>query len=428
MPPLLHRPLTETAQICEDPNLQDYERAGGYRAARKAVLEMTPAEVIGVVKDSNLRGRGGAGFPTGVKWSLIPTGDQAPRPKFLAVNADEMEPGTFKDRFLLEGNPHVLIESVIIASYATQTDVAYIFLRWAYKLAAKRVQRAIDEAYAAGYLGQHVFGSPYGFELYLHMSAGRYICGEETGMLNALEGLRGNPRIKPPHPPQSGVWGKPTTVNNVETFCNVPHIINHGAEWFKSLSWTKDGGTKMYGCSGKVRRPGLWELPMGTTIREILEEHAGGARDGLTVRAVLPGGASTEFVLAKDFDVRMDFDSLGSVRSRMGTGTLIALDDQTCPIGMVLNLEHFFAQESCGWCTPCWAGLQWAEQLLQRIENGQGKPDYIGQLEAQTQAIKMGHTFCALAPGAMEPLQSSLWYFHDEYERHIREGGCPYQK
>ncbi|HLJ17861.1 MAG TPA: NADH-quinone oxidoreductase subunit NuoF [Bryobacteraceae bacterium] len=354
--------------------MRAYDRAGGYQALRKALQSMTPAEVIDEVKASALRGRGGAGFPTGLKWSFVPTGKNARRPTYLVVNADEMEPGTFKDRYLLEGDPHQLIEGAIIAGYATGTDVAYVFLRGEYKRAGQRVSSAIAEAYEIGYLGRNILGSSYSLNMYLHMSAGRYMCGEETGMLNALEGKRANPRSKPPFPPVAGLWGKPTTVNNVETLCNVPHIISHGASWFRNLSRTKDGGTKLYGASGKVKQPGLWELPMGTPIREILEEHAGGMRDGVRFRGLLPGGASTDFLTEEHLDLPMDFNEVQKAGSRMGTGTMIVLDDQTCPVGMLWNLEHFFAQESCGWCTPCWSGLAWVERILNAMEEGHGQP------------------------------------------------------
>jgi NADH-quinone oxidoreductase subunit F len=422
------RPLTQNIRPEREPqDLTAYERAGGYQALRKVLQGMTPQEVTALVTASTLRGRGGAGFPTGKKWSFVPMGDGAPRPKYLVVNADEMEPGTFKDRLLLEGDPHQVIEGTIISAYAIQAEVAYIFLRWEYRLAARRLARALAEAYAKGYLGTNILGSGFHTELYLHTSAGRYMCGEETGLLNALEGRRANPRAKPPFPPLVGLWGKPTNVNNVETLCNVPHIITHGAEWFKGLSHASDGGTKIYGVSGKVKRPGAWELPMGTTIREILEEHAGGMQEGLRLRGLLPGGASTDFVLPEHLDVKMDFDSLPAVGSRLGTGTLIILDDQTCPVGMLLNLEHFFAQESCGWCTPCWAGLQWTEQILGAIEEGDGRPEDLDRLASHARLLGPGHTFCALAPGAAEPLQSGLKYFREDFERHLREKRCPWR-
>jgi NADH-quinone oxidoreductase subunit F len=424
----MERPLTQHIRPGEEPlDLRGYEKAGGYQALRKALRDMAPGEVTQVVKDSNLRGRGGAGFPTGQKWSFVPMGDDAPHPKYLVVNADEMEPGTFKDRLLLEGTPHQMIEAAIISAYAIQADIAYIFLRWAYKLAAERLTKAIAEAYASNYLGKNILGSGYSLELHLHVSAGRYMCGEETGLLNSLEGKRANPRTKPPFPPAVGVFGKPTIINNVETLCNVPHIVNNGADWFKSLSHSEDGGTKLYGASGKVKNPGLWELPMGTTIREILEDYAGGMRDGLKLRGLLPGGASTDFLVEEHLDVKMDFASVAKVGSRLGTGTMIVLDDQTCPVGMLQNLEHFFAQESCGWCTPCRDGLPWIAKILQAIEEGQGELRDMERLALHTKLLGPGHTFCPLAPGAVEPLQSALKYFKEDFERHIHEKRCPWR-
>jgi NADH-quinone oxidoreductase subunit F len=253
------------------------------------------------------------------------------------------------------------------------------------------------------------------------------MCGEETALLNALEGRRANPRSKPPYPQSSGVWSKPTIVNNVETLCNVPHILNRGAAWFKSLSRSHDGGTKLYGASGRVRRPGLWELPMGTPLREILEEHAGGMRDGYQLRGVLPGGASTEFLIEGQLDVPMDFDSMQKAGSRLGTGTAVVLDDRTCPVGMLHNLEQFFARESCGWCTPCWSGLSWIEELLHGFEQGQGSAGDLERLREHTHGLGPGHTYCALAPGAMEPLQSGLKHFREDFEQHITHKRCPWK-
>jgi NADH-quinone oxidoreductase subunit F len=422
------QPLTKSfPPIGEVQNLKEYERAGGYQALRKALGNISSQDVVQLVKESGLRGRGGAGFPTGDKWSFVPMGADAPHPKYLVANADEMEPATFKDRLLMECDPHQLIEGMILSAYATQADVAFVFLRWAYKLSAQRLEKAIAEAYAAGYLGKNILGSGWDLEMHLHVSAGRYMCGEETGLLNSLEGKRANPRSKPPFPQAVGLWGKPTVVNNVETLCNVPHIIQHGAEWFKGLSRSSEGGTKIYGVSGRVNHPGAWELPLGTPIREILEEHAGGMRPGYKARAVIPGGGSTEFVSDEQFDVKMDFSSLQQVGSRMGTGTMLVLDDKTCPVGMVENLEHFFAQESCGWCTPCWSGLRWVAEILHGIENGEGQMEDLEILERHTHLLAPGHTFCALAPGAMEPLQSALKLFRDDFETHIREHHCPWK-
>ncbi len=425
---MAERPLTKDIRPDRVPlRLKEYEAAGGYQGLRKALKEMSPKDVQKAVTDSNLRGRGGAGFPTGQKWSFVPMGEDAPRPKYLICNADEMEPGTFKDRLLMEGNPHQLLEGMIISAYAIQADVSYIFLRWAYKLAAAILERAIAEAYENNYLGKSIIGSGYSLEMYIHTSAGRYICGEETALLNALEGKRATPRAKPPFPQVCGLWGKPTIVNNVETLSNISHIVTNGPHWFNGLSPSADTGTKIYGVSGKVKRPGLWELPMGVTIRELLEEHAGGMRDGFRFRSVIPGGASTEFLAEEHLDVKMDYGSVQKAGSRLGTGTMIVIDDKTCPIGAMHNLEVFFARESCGWCTPCREGLRWIEQILRAIENGEGEPEDIEVLEEQCRRLGPGNTFCALAPGAVEPLQSGLKIFREDFERHIREKKCPWK-
>lgn len=424
----MERPLTE--HIKSDGSvltLKEYESVGGYSALRK-VLGMSPADVMQTVKDSKLRGRGGAGFPTGTKWSFVPMGDNVPQPKYLVANGDEMEPGTFKDRLLLEGNPHQLIEGMIISAYAIGASMSYIFLRWAYHLAAERVIKALAEAYDAGYLGKNILNSEFSLEMHLHTSVGRYMCGEETALLNALEGKRANPRNKPPFPQVSGLFGKPTIVNNIETLCNIPHIIAKGPQWYMELSKSQGGGgTKLYGASGKVKKPAIWELPLGTTLRELLEEHAGGMMDGYEFRGVLPGGASTDFLTREHLDVKMDFEEVAKAGSRMGTGTIIVLDDKTCPVGMCLNLEQFFAQESCGWCTPCREGLPWTARILLALEEGNGKPEDIDHLIFQTHYNAPGNTFCALAPGAMEPLQSAIKYFRDDFEEHIHTHRCKYK-
>lgn len=423
----MERPLTEHVHMDAPLDLPAYEKVGGYEAVRKVMKSMAPGDVTTLVKESNLRGRGGAGFPTGMKWSFVPMGPDARRPKYLVVNADEMEPGTFKDRVLLEGIPHELVEGVILSAYAIEAEMAYIFLRGEYVVAEQRLNQAIQEAYAAGYLGKNILGTEYSLDLIVHTSGGRYICGEETALLNALEGKRGNPRAKPPFPQFSGLWGKPTIVNNVETLCNLPHIINRGAEWFKGLSLTNNAGTKLYGVSGKVKSPAVWELPMGTPVREIIEEHAGGLQDGLTLRGIIPGGASTDFLTPDHLDVAMDFDAVQAVGSRLGTGTMIILDDKTCPVGMVLSLIRFFAHESCGWCTPCREGLPWVEKILAALEEGTGEPEDLGILEEHVNLLGPGLTYCALAPGAMAPLGSGLKYFREDFERHISEKRCPWK-
>ena len=412
----------------EPPDLGEYEKGGGYRAARKALFKMTPGEIISSVTDSNLKGRGGGGFPTGKKWSLMPPVEKDNRrPRYIICNSDEMEPGTFKDRILMEGDPHQLIEGMIIGSFALQAEVAYIFIRLEYRRSAERLKKAIAEAHKKNYLGENIFGSTHSLDLHLHASAGRYMCGEETGLLNALEGKRAIPRAKPPYATTVGLWGNPTVINNTETWCNIPHIINNGASWFRSLSHTEDGGTKIYGVSGKVKNPAYWELPMGTTLREILELHAGGMQEGYKFRGIIPGGASTDFLVEEHLDVKMDFTYPEKAGSRLGTGTMIVLDNRTCPVGMVLNFERFFARESCGWCSPCREGLPWIEKILQDIEDGRGRPEDIEILEEQAQLLGPGHTFCALAPGAMEPLGSALKYFREDFERHINDGRCPWR-
>ena len=416
-------PLTYRLTAGETPmvDIKAYEALDGYVAARKVVGKMAPENITQLVKDANLRGRGGAGFPAGIKWSLIPMGEDAPKQKYLVCNADEMEPGTFKDRLLMEELPHQLVESMIIAGYAIQASKAYIFLRGEYVVAAKRLNDAIAQAKEAGLLGENILGSGWSMELSVHTGAGRYICGEETALINSLEGRRANPRAKPPFPQIAGLWGKPTVVNNVETLNNIPAIILHGADWFKGLSQGKSGdaGTKLYGVSGKTRRTGVWELPIGTTAREIIEEHGGGMRDGLNLKAWLPGGASTGLLKPEHLDLAMDFDTIGKAGSRMGTGLIMVIDDQQNLISVMRNLEVFFARESCGWCTPCRDGLPWTVKMLQAIERGEGEPRDLELLDRMTRFLGPGKTFCAHAPGAMMPLESALKYFRDEFEKGI---------
>jgi NADH-quinone oxidoreductase subunit F len=407
-------------------SLEAYERGEGYQGLRRA-LSMSPKEVQELVSQSTLRGRGGAGFPTGQKWSFVPMGDKARGPKYYIVNADEMEPGTMKDRLLLEGDPHQVVEGAIIGAYAIEAEVIYIYLRWAYRLAAVRLETAIAEAYRRGYLGRGVMGSSYNVELYLHESSGRYICGEEDGLMDALEGRRPIPRPKPPFPQTCGLWGNPTVVNNTETVSNLPGILRNGAEWFKGLSLSSDGGSKIYGVSGRVKRPGTWELPLGTTAREVIFEHAGGMVDGARLRAFLPGGGSTDFLTEDHLEVKLDYESVAAAGSRLGTGTIVVLDDSVCPVGVLISLERFFLRESCGWCTPCREGLPWIVALLEELEQGEGNEESLELLEFHCRTIKPGLTFCPLAPGAMEPLASALKYFRQDMLRHVREKRCPWR-
>jgi len=409
-------------------DIGQYRAAGGYASVEKMLKTMAPGDVLDLVKNSGLKGRGGAGFPTGLKWSFVPMGENAPKTKYLVVNADEMEPGTFKDRLLMEGDPHLLLEGMMIAAYTIQANTAYIFLRGEYLRAEKLLKNAIAEAHSKGLLGRNIQGSGFDLEIILHTSAGRYICGEETALLNALEGKRANPRAKPPFPQVSGLWGKPTIVNNVETLCNLPGIVNYGIEWYKGLGLGADAGTKLCGVSGRVKNPGCWELPLGTPIRELLEDKAGGMCDGYELRAFLPGGGSTDFLLPQHLDLTLDYDVIGKAGSRLATGTMIVLDDQTCPVGMVGNLMKFFSHESCGWCTPCRDGLPWIDEIFQRFEKGGGLESDMQVLTDHLEYLGPGRTFCALAPGAMAPLGSALRHFRDDFHDHIHGGGCPWQR
>ncbi|MGO8693050.1 MAG: NADH-quinone oxidoreductase subunit NuoF [Rectinemataceae bacterium] len=419
--PLTERMRSDGAAV----SLRDYESAGGYRGLGKA-LALPPREVVETVIRSGLRGRGGAGFPTGQKWSFVPAEDDG-KPRYLVVNADEKEPGTMKDRLLMESDPHQIIEGLAIAAYAIRASRAFIFLRREYRRSAAALLRAMAEAEGKGYIGPDPRGSGFGLELRLHLSSGRYMCGEETGLLNALEGKRATPRNKPPFPQVSGLWGRPTVVNNVETLANLPHILREGPEWYKTLSSSPDAGTKLYGVSGWVRSPGIWELPMGATVREILEDRAGGMAEGRTLRGFIPGGASTDFLGPDKLDLHLDFDSVAKAGSRLGTGTLVVLDDKTCPVGMVLSLERFFARESCGWCTPCREGLPWIVRSLEALEEGRGEMGDIEILEELARKLAPGRTFCAFAPGAVEPLGSALKLFREDFEAHVRRKSCPWK-
>jgi NADH-quinone oxidoreductase subunit F len=440
--PAEDRPFTRAMRADGRPaTVDDYVAAGGYEGMRRALENLRPEEVTTMVEqselpadvttmvtESGLRGRGGAGYSTGRKWSTMPLGPAAPRPKYIVCNADEMEPGSYKDRFLMERNPHLLIEGMLLAAFATEADAGYIFLRDQYQRSHGALSRAIDEARARGLLGEAALGPGRSFDIELHTSIGRYICGEASAMLNALESQRPNPRARPPHMTGAGLFSRPTVVNNVESYMAVPSIVRYGPAWWQGLSVTEEGGTKIFGVAGRVARPGCWELPMGVPMRELIEVHAGGMLPGYRLRAVCPGGASTSFVAAEDVDVPMGFATMGTVGSRLGTGTLVVLDDQTCPVGMVANMLRFFAQESCGWCTPCREGLQWMAALLEDIEHGRGEP---GDLQVLTEGVwfmDSDKCFCDLAPGAVQPLESSLRLFADDYARHIERGACPYRR
>ena len=408
--------------------IDEYEEAGGYAALRTALAEMTPVEVTQLVSDAGLRGRGGAGYATGRKWSFVPMGADAPAVKHVVCNGDEMEPGSFKDRFLIEGSPHLLIEGMALACYAIQATTGYIFVRAQYDKPHALLTRALAEAHARGYLGERILGSDFSFDIHLHVSIGRYMCGEASGMLNALQSDRPNPRWRPPHMASAGLWSRPTVINNVESLCCVAPIVRLGAERWRSLGLTDEGGTRMYGVSGRARRTGAWELPVGTPMRELIERHAGGMREGFALRAVMPGGASTPLVPADAIDVIMDFDHMKQAGYGLGTGTALLIDDSVCPVGLCLNLVRFFAQESCGWCTPCWAGLPWMVGVLADIEEGRGRPEHLDLLAEQMWFMGEQMCFCDLAPSATKALGTALKLFRGEFERHIEEGRCSYRE
>ena len=417
--------LFKNRRLGETVLLPEYEKSGGYQGLRDA-LKMEPSQVCDVIKASALRGRGGAGFPTGIKWSFFPA--DAPGEKYLVCNGDEMEPGTYKDRQLLLADPHQLVEGMAIAAYAMQTPVGYIFLRYAYEDCSQRVERAIEEAIAAGYLGRNILGSGFDVELHVHRSAGRYILGEETALLNGLEGRRPNPRSKPPFPAQRGLFGKPTNVNNVETLANVPHILANGIMWFHDLALNPESaGTKLFGLSGHLNRTECFELPLGITLREVVEEVGGGVRGGKKFKACLPGGASTPYLTAEHLDLMMDFDPLEEVKSRLGTAGVTVFDEDTCMVAVTRNLNQFFARESCGWCTPCCDGLATVSWLLDRIEFGHATMDDLAMLKDQVRNIS-GRSFCALAEGAMGPVEALLRLFEDEIIDHIKQGKCPLRR
>jgi NADH-quinone oxidoreductase subunit F len=404
--------------------LAEYEQSGGYQGLKAAISEHGEKGVQQMIDAAGLLGRGGAAFPTGFKLKTV--AEDAPLPRYIVCNADEMEPGTFKDRVLIHTNPHMLIEGMIIAGYSIKAEKGIIFIRPEYESGAKILEREVKLAEKAGYLGNNILGSNYTLEIVVHRSGGRYICGEVTAQLNALMGKRPNPMQPPPYPTEKGLWGLPTVLSNVETFACVPHIIRQGPDWFKGLAKTETGaGTKIFCVSGKVNRPGVYELPMGVRLSEIIEDYAGGMPDGSKYKACLPGGASTGFLPKEHFDIEMDFESLKKVGNRLGTGAIMVFDDKTCLVGATLNLTEFFARESCGWCTPCREGLPYIRDLLLRLENGEGREDFIPLLEDMGRHL--WNAYCAFAPGAVAPLQSLLTQFRDEIEAHIHQKRCPFR-
>ncbi|MDE5285234.1 MAG: NADH-quinone oxidoreductase subunit NuoF [Buchnera aphidicola] len=398
--------------------IEEYRNKKGYHALEKALINMSPEKIIQEVKESGLKGRGGAGFSTGLKWSLMHKNNSS-SVRYLLCNADEMEPGTYKDKLLMEQIPHQLLEGILLSAFALNVSCSYIFLRGEYIKSSSILIKAIEEAQKYGYIGTNILGTNFSCKIILHTGAGRYICGEETALINSLEGKRPNPRSKPPFPAAFGLWGKPTCVNNVETLSNVPSIILNGASWYKSLSNSLDTGTKLMGFSGNVKNPGVWELPFGITAREILEKYAGGMKDKLYLKAWQPGGASTDFLIHSHLDTPMDFVNISKVGSRLGTGLAMAVDDRINMVSLVYNLEKFFARESCGLCTPCREGLPWIVKILKTLKNHTGKKQDINILEELCMSLGPGKTFCAHAPGAIAPLKSAIKYFRSEFEAGI---------
>ncbi|MBD8870797.1 NADH-quinone oxidoreductase subunit NuoF [Nocardioides donggukensis] len=401
--------------------LESYESLGGYAALHKA-LGMAQADIVEAVKDSGLRGRGGAGFPTGMKWSFIPQDN--PKPKYLVVNADESEPGTCKDVPLMMASPHTLVEGVIISSYAIRANHAFIYVRGEVLHVVRRLQQAVAEAYAAGHLGKDIHGSGYDLDLVVHAGAGAYICGEETALLDSLEGRRGQPRLRPPFPAVAGLYASPTVINNVESIASVPAIVANGAEWFSSMGTEKSKGFVLYSLSGHVKRPGQFEAPLGITLRELIDL-AGGMREGHELKFWTPGGSSTPLLTAEHLDMPLDYEAVGEAGSMLGTRALQIFDDTTCVVRAVLRWTEFYKHESCGKCTPCREGTWWLVQTLARLEAGQGTEEDLDVLLDQCENI-LGRSFCALGDGATSPITSSIEYFREEFLAHLSHGGCPF--
>ncbi|MGH8901337.1 MAG: NADH-quinone oxidoreductase subunit NuoF [Egibacteraceae bacterium] len=413
--------LTKRFDLPDAHTLDGYLRSDGMSGLRKA-LEMAPADIEQLVKDSGLRGRGGAGFPTGLKWSFCPK--DTGKPVYLVVNADEGEPGTFKDRELMERDPLQLIEGILVASYALKSRRSFIFLRGEYVWPGIRLEEALAEAYAAGWIGRDIQGSGFDHDITLHKAAGAYICGEETALLDALEGRRGQPRLRPPFPAVEGLYACPTAVNNVETIMAVAHIVEHGADWWKQWGPERSPGTKVFSVSGEVVLPGNYEYPMGTPAREIIEEAAGGMLPGRTLKFWTPGGSSTPLLTADDLDIAMDFDSIAAAGSIMGTAAMMMFSDKTSVVDAVLNWTRFYEHESCGKCTPCREGTFWLAQVLERILEGRGMMSDIDLLDEVAGNI-FGRSFCALGDGAASPIRSSIKYFRDDYVYLIEHGRQP---
>jgi NADH-quinone oxidoreductase subunit F len=402
-------------------SIEVYRSCDGYSAPAQVLGKMTPDEAIEVVKASGLRGRGGAGFPTGLKWSFVPK--QTPKPKYLVCNADESEPGTFKDRELMEKNPHLLIEGMLLAAYAIQAHTGYIYLRGEFDYIQTILDRAIAEARAARLLGDDVLGTGFAFQLHTHLGAGAYICGEETALLSSLEGYRGQPRLKPPFPAVEGLYACPTVVNNVETLMNVPHILKKGAAWFRQWGTEKSPGTKIFSVSGPVKRPGNYEVPMGVPLQTLIDAHCGGMLEGYAIKAVIPGGSSVPLLPASMLSTGLDFESMVAAGTLLGSGGVIVIDDQTCIVDALWNITRFYEHESCGKCTPCREGTYWMSEVFERLESGHGREKDIDLLWDVSDNI-MGKSFCALGDAAAMPVMGAIKHFREEFEFHVRHRRC----
>jgi NADH-quinone oxidoreductase subunit F len=399
--------------------LDFYLQHEGYEGLRQA-LAKKPDDIIELVKASGLRGRGGAGFPTGLKWQFV---DKKTEPRYIVCNADESEPGTFKDHLLMERNPHLLVEGCAIGCYAIGAKVAYIYIRGEFFHVQGYLERAIEEAYAKGFLGKNILGSGFDCDVYVHRGAGAYEAGEETALLESLEGKRAQPRNKPPFPAVAGLYNKPSAVNNVETLCNVPVIVTRGAEWYGSVGPEKNGGPKLYCVSGHVRKPGVFEASMNITLRELIDGYAGGVREGRTLKAVIPGGSSVPILLPDQLDTQASFDAVQKAGSLLGSAAIVVLDDTTCMVWLAENLLHFYRHESCGKCTPCREGTDWLFKILRRIEQGEGQARDLDLLSSISNNIA-GKTLCAFGDAAVTPVLTTLKHFRHEYEAHIKEGRC----
>ncbi|MFC2160858.1 NADH-quinone oxidoreductase subunit NuoF [Acidobacteriota bacterium] len=408
--------LTNLFEIKDSFTIDVYLKHDGYKAVEKAFKEMNPESILAEVKNANLRGRGGAGFPAGVKWSFVPKGGD--KPKYLCVNADEGEPGTIKDRYIMSLNPHLLLEGIIIASYCVGINTAYIYIRGEYENVALRLEEAITEANAKGYLGKNILNSGFDCQIYVHRGAGAYVCGEETALLESLEGKRGNPRLKPPFPALIGLFQSPTVINNIETLSNVPKIILNGADAFVQAGLPKDGGTRIFGVSGMVQKPGIYEMPVGASLKEIIFELAGGMKDGKKLKAVIPGGMSAPILTADEIDIKMDVDSLAAAKSMLGSAAIIVIDEDTSILDVLKIVTKFYSHESCGQCTPCRIGTKWINKTVQRISDGQGKIEDIDNIKRLANNI-MGKTLCPLGEAAAMPILAIVNKFRNEIESYI---------